>query len=116
MKTITRTLHKCDFCGFEDEREDFMKLHEECCALNPKNQPCSQCGNMILGVGCGRGMNIESVGGHVLCFYYNEGVPINPFEEGGIGKLLEKTTIDSLNNIFDPLGGKNSDDDGHDEV
>lgn len=80
MKEITKTVYQCEYCGHEDTREDFMKLHEECCPLNPKNQPCSQCINMILGFGCSKGMNVESVGGNVLCFFYSEGVPQNPLE------------------------------------
>ena len=33
---------------------------------------------MIVGVGCSRGVNPDSVGGNVLCFCYQNGEPINP--------------------------------------
>lgn len=80
MKRIEKIIYKCDYCGHEHGDEEWMKIHEECCALNPKNQPCSMCSNMILGMGCSKRVPMENIGGNVLCFYYKEGIPLNPFE------------------------------------
>ena len=80
MEKIVKTFYKCQYCGYEHEDENFMLLHEECCALNPKNQPCAKCSNMILGIGCSKGMDMEEIGGNVLCFFHREGIPINPFD------------------------------------
>ena len=79
MKSKNIKIFICDFCGFMSESEQVTKLHEECCPKNPKNLPCSQCSNLILGIGCSRGKNIDDVGGNVLCFFYTKGTPINPF-------------------------------------
>lgn len=73
----------CDYCGQKHHNEKWMKMHEEICALNPKNQPCAMCKNQILGIGCSKGMDMESIGGNVLCFFYKEGYPQNPFDNGG---------------------------------
>lgn len=102
MKEITKTIYKCDFCDFEDERKELLQLHEECCAFNPKNQPCSTCSNMILGYGCSRGKDTESVGGNVLCFFYSKGTPQIPFNS-----LFQ---LNSTNMMEDT----NSEDDKHD--
>lgn len=80
MIEINKTIYKCDYCGFEHEDKEFLIIHEECCVLNPKNQPCSMCSNMILGVGCSKNMDTEKIGGNVLCFYYKKGIPQNPFD------------------------------------
>ena len=71
-------IYICDFCGRMSEDKEFLRLHEECCPKNPKNQPCSTCSNQLLGMGCMRGMNMEDVGGNVLCFHYRRGTPQNP--------------------------------------
>ena len=55
-----------------------MRQHEEICPMNPKNQLCSMCENQILGLGCSKGMNMEDIGGNVLCFYYKKGTSQNP--------------------------------------
>lgn len=76
MKEITKTIYICDYCGQEHEDKSWMELHEDTCALNPKNQPCSTCANMLIGVGCTKGICMENVGGKVHCFYYKKGTPI----------------------------------------
>ena len=83
MHKIEKIVYKCEYCGYEDEREDFMQIHEECCALNPKNQPCSTCTNMILGIGCSKKVDMEKVGGNVMCFFYKEGLPQTLFSFDG---------------------------------
>ena len=80
MEKITKVLFKCQYCGLEHEDENFMGTHEECCAKNPKNQPCITCANLILNMGCSKNVDMESVGGNSLCFCYKEGIPQqNPF-------------------------------------
>lgn len=81
MKKETIDIFICDFCGHQTQDEAYMKLHEEICPLNPKNQPCSMCENQILGLGCSKGMDMENIGGNVLCFYYRKGYPKNPFDQ-----------------------------------
>ena len=76
----TIDLYICQYCGQKHQDENWMKLHEEICALNPKNQPCAMCENQILGVGCSKNMDMESIGGNVLCFFYKKGYPKNPFD------------------------------------
>lgn len=78
MKKETVDIYICDFCGRMSEDKEFLRLHEECCPKNPKNQPCSECENLMLGIGCIKGMNMEDVGGNVICFHYKKGVPQNP--------------------------------------
>ena len=90
MKKFEKVVYKCDYCGQEHENEEWMKMHEECCVLNPKNQPCAMCSNMILGMGCSKRMPMESIGGNILCFYYKNGIPINPFDH--IMKIDNKPT------------------------
>ena len=53
------------------------RLHEECCPKNPKNLPCSQCSNLILVIGCSKSVNMDDIGGNVLCFFYKNGQPKN---------------------------------------
>lgn len=66
----------CDYCGFKSNNKEVVFLHEELCPLNPKNQPCSQCENMIVGMGCARNVPIEKVDGQkVLCIFYKKGTP-----------------------------------------
>ena len=77
MRKETIDIYICDFCGFKHPDEYFVKHHEEVCPKNPKNQPCSECENHILGIGCARGMDMDSIGGNVLCFYYKKGQPKN---------------------------------------
>ena len=78
MKKETITLYECEFCGTKHEDEQWMKMHEELCPLNPKNQPCATCSKQILGMGCAHNMDMEKIGGKVKCFFYKEGIPINP--------------------------------------
>lgn len=76
MKEIITTFYVCDCCGLKLEDKSQMELHEEICPLNPKNQPCSQCENMIVGVGCCKKMNIENIDGQkIKCFFYKKGTP-----------------------------------------
>lgn len=76
MKEIITTSYVCDYCGLKLEDKEQMELHEEVCPLNPKNQPCSQCENMIVGVGCCKKMNIENIDGQkIKCFFYKKGTP-----------------------------------------
>jgi hypothetical protein len=81
VKEIIKTVYRCDYCGLELESIDEMFKHEDICPHNPQNMPCSQCKNMIIGVGCKHKMDISKVGGNVFCFFYEEGVPslANPF-------------------------------------
>lgn len=95
MKEITKTLYVCEFCGFEHENKQFMEVHEECCALNPQNQPCSMCSNMILGFGCSKNMPMNQIGGNTLCFYYSKGIPVNPLENLA---SISKNNFDGDNN------------------
>ena len=104
MEKITKIVYKCHYCGHESEDENFMLLHEDVCALNPKNQPCSMCSNMVLGMGCAKGMDIESIGGNVLCFLYKKGIPINPFE-------VMKSNKIPLFTMDDNRGGDKNDED-----
>ena len=78
MKKEILTLYKCDFCGTKHEDEEWMKMHEELCPLNPKNQPCATCCMQILGLGCAHKIDMEKIGGKVKCFFYKEGIPVNP--------------------------------------
>ena len=88
MKKENIDLFICDFCGQHSRDEFYMQLHEDICPLNPKNQPCSMCENLILGLGCSKGIAMESVDGKkVLCFFYKKGYPQNPFNS-------DKNTID----------------------
>ena len=73
-----KIIYECDFCGYQDERKEFIEYHEKCCALNPANQPCSLCSNMLVGLGCLKGMNPDLIGGKVKCFFYKEGMPQFP--------------------------------------
>lgn len=78
MKKETITLYECEFCGTKHEDEEWMRLHEDVCPLNPKNQPCATCCMQILGVGCSHNMDMENIKDNVKCFFYKEGIPINP--------------------------------------
>lgn len=79
MKKEKITQYICDYCGTKHEDETWMLMHEELCPLNPKNQPCATCTNMVLGFGCSKNMNMELVDGvKVKCFFYNEGIPQLP--------------------------------------
>ena len=80
MKKEVITIYQCDFCDTKSENEDWMRLHEEICPLNPKNQPCATCKNQILVYGCAKNMNMEIIGGNIKCFFYKEGLPSNPFD------------------------------------
>lgn len=76
MKELTTTFYICDYCGLKLEDKSQMELHEETCPFNPKNQPCSQCENMIVGVGCCKKINIEDIDGKkIKCFFYKKGTP-----------------------------------------
>lgn len=75
-------VYVCSHCKeTKHPNEQWMRQHEEVCPMNPKNQPCSMCENQILGLGCSKGMNMENIGGNVLCFYYKKGYPKNPFDQ-----------------------------------
>lgn len=78
MKEITKTFFVCEFCGLEHEDKNFMTTHETCCIENPINQPCSKCANHIVGFGCRANMDMDAVGGKVLCFKYIKGEPYLP--------------------------------------
>ena len=77
MKEKQITVYECEFCGSVHENEDWMKMHEELCPLNPKNQPCATCSMQILGIGCAHKMDMEKITGNVKCFFYKQGVPVN---------------------------------------
>ena len=87
MKKEIITIYKCEFCDTKHENEEWMRLHEELCPLNPKNQPCATCSMQILGMGCAHKIDMEKIGGKVKCFFYKEGIPVN------------------LNNIFSKIDG-----------
>ena len=72
-------IYICDFCGYMSEDKEFLRLHEECCPKNQKNQPCSICSNMIIGMGCSKNVNCDDICDNVKCFCFQEGTPINPF-------------------------------------
>ena len=75
-------VYVCSHCKeTKHPNEQWMRQHEEVCPMNPKNQPCSMCENQILGLGCSKGMNMENIGGNVLCFYYKKGYPKNLFDQ-----------------------------------
>ena len=93
MKKETIEIYKCQYCDTIHKNKDWMELHEKICPLNPENQPCSTCSNQVLGMGCSKGMNMETVGGNVLCFYYKKGYPQNP-----ISILLEGNHLEDDNN------------------
>lgn len=76
MRKEIKELYICDYCNINHEDEAWMQCHEEICPLNPKNQPCSKCSNLILGLGCKYKVDMDSVDGKkVKCFFYNEGLP-----------------------------------------
>ena len=76
MRKETKELYICDYCSASHEDEKWMQCHEEVCPLNPKNQPCSTCQNLILGLGCAKGMDMEVIDGKkVKCFFYKQGLP-----------------------------------------
>lgn len=76
MKKEIKEFYICDYCGTPHENKEWMKEHEEICPLNPKNQPCSTCQNLILGLGCSKGMNMEQIDNKkIKCFFYKEGLP-----------------------------------------
>ena len=97
MKKFLQTRYKCDFCGEEHEDKAFMEFHEIICPLNPQNQPCSTCENQILHVGCIHGMDMETVGGNVLCFYYKKGYPQNPVTMLLDADIIKETDPDGKN-------------------
>ena len=79
MEKETIEVYVCSHCKETKHlNEQWMRQHEEICPMNPKNQPCSMCENQILGLGCSKGMNMEDIGGNVLCFHYRKGIPQNP--------------------------------------
>ena len=80
MKEINKIVFKCDFCGYEHELKNVVELHELCCPQNPINQPCSTCTNQVLGLGCSKSVDMNCVGGDVLCFHYKAGEPLNPMQ------------------------------------
>ena len=75
MKKDTIEIYICDYCGLKHEDESWMKIHEEVCLKNPINKPCSECENHMIGAGCLAGINMDAVGGNVLCFRYKKGTP-----------------------------------------
>lgn len=110
MKEINKTFFVCEFCGLEHEDKNFMTTHETCCIENPINQPCSKCANQIIGFGCKANMDMNAVGGKVLCFKYIKGEP-----------RLPSDFLTSLLNAFSPANtidgnapGDNDDDDSED--
>ena len=74
------TIYECEFCHVKCESKDEMAFHEEICALNPKNQPCSTCIHQVLNYGCAKGMDMELIGGNVKCFFYKRGIPRKSFD------------------------------------
>lgn len=82
MEKETLEVFVCSYCKeTKHPNAEWIKKHEEICPMNPKNQPCSMCENQILGIGCELGMDMEAVGGNVLCFFYRKGYPKNPFDQ-----------------------------------
>ena len=82
MEKETIEVYVCSHCKeIKHPNEQWMRQHEEICPMNPKNQPCSMCENQILGLGCSKGVNMEDIGGNVLCFHYRKGYPKNPFDQ-----------------------------------
>lgn len=80
MKKESIDIYICEYCGLKHLDESWMKLHEECCPKNPKNEPCGQCVNCIINpfteeAKCAANMDMESIGGNVLCFKYIKGTP-----------------------------------------
>ena len=73
----TIEVYVCQYCGAKHIDESFMGMHEEVCPKNPKNQPCSECENQILGVGCSKNVDMESICGNAICFCYKKGQPKN---------------------------------------
>lgn len=80
MRIEITNLYICEYCGTKHEDENWMKMHEDVCPLNPKNQPCSTCERLILGLGCSKKMDMEQIDGKkVKCFFYKKGIPQNIF-------------------------------------
>ena len=75
MKKELREVYECEFCGVKMLSEEDMVTHELLCFKNPINQPCSECENQVLGFGCSAGMNMDVMGGKVVCFRYKKGKP-----------------------------------------
>ena len=76
MKKEIKEFYICDYCGAFHEDKNQMELHENICPKNPKNQPCSTCQNLILGMGCAKNINMDVVDNKkVKCFFYKEGLP-----------------------------------------
>lgn len=88
MKEVIKRFVVCDYCGLELQDDNEMKIHEEVCPHNPKNQPCCNCSNQIIGIGCSKGCDMEAIGGNVLCFCYKEGKPMTTME-ALLGGLLK---------------------------
>ena len=75
MKKEIIEIFTCDYCGFQHKDENFMRDHEELCFKNPKNLPCSECENNIIGAGCAKNMDMEKINSDTLCFFYKKGTP-----------------------------------------
>ena len=75
MKKELREVYICEYCGCIMLSEEGMLTHELICLKNPINQPCSECENQIIGLGCSAGIDMESIGGKVACFKYMKGKP-----------------------------------------
>ena len=77
---VTLTVYTCEYCGAKSSIFEEMQYHESICPSNPTNQPCSTCSNclvdpLINNAFCARGMDMNNVGGKILCFCYVEGQP-----------------------------------------
>lgn len=93
MEVEVRTIFKCEFCGKEFTDKIQCEEHEEVCANNPINKPCSKCSNcevdLIHGVShCTKNIDMTVVDDvNVLCFGYEEGTPLPSI--ASIGQLFQ---------------------------
>ena len=79
-ETLVTTVYVCEYCGLKLSNRSAMEYHESICPHNPANQPCSKCNNCLVNpftgtARCGKNMDMDSVGGNVLCFCYRKGEP-----------------------------------------
>lgn len=80
MKVTEVKTYTCEYCGLTLVNEEMMAFHEEICPENPQNQPCSKCSRCEINgftgdAKCSKNMDMEGIGGKVLCFFYQKGQP-----------------------------------------
>ena len=77
---VSMEIFTCEYCGLKLTDKHSMQYHESICPNNPRNQPCSTCNNCLVdplqGIArCKHNIDINSVGGNILCFFFDKGSP-----------------------------------------